>query len=79
MCGVRFRGKNRRAAYELHYRREHESPESSVQMAVSRSEEAALTEPCTDPPADTCADPVCPAHGDILNVMTEEQALEEGL
>jgi hypothetical protein len=45
-CGKRFRGKSRRATYELHYRREHMSddraeagPDSGyADMAVTRAE-----------------------------------------
>jgi hypothetical protein len=38
-CGKKFRGKNRRAAYELHYRRTHEREhESFALMEVDRAE-----------------------------------------
>jgi hypothetical protein len=38
MCGQKFRGKNRRAAYELHYRRVHEQADPNALMEVSRVE-----------------------------------------
>jgi hypothetical protein len=41
MCGQKFRGKNRRAAYELHYRRAHQRGDTSdtqAFMEVERSE-----------------------------------------
>jgi hypothetical protein len=41
VCGQRFRGRNRRAAYELHYRRAHQRGDSNggdVQMEVTRAE-----------------------------------------
>jgi hypothetical protein len=40
-CGQKFRGKNRRAAYELHYRRAHQRSDTNGNeplMAVSRVE-----------------------------------------
>lgn len=39
-CGARFRGKNRRAAYELHFRRVHERHDANanVLMEVTREE-----------------------------------------
>jgi hypothetical protein len=41
-CGQRFRGKNRRAEYELHYRAEHQPFENGdTQVGVPREEAAA--------------------------------------
>jgi hypothetical protein len=38
-CGAKFRGKGRRARYELHWRREHEPDDPGFsQMGVSRVE-----------------------------------------
>lgn len=40
-CGKKFRGKNRKAAYELHYRREHHRSDpdpNAAQMEVTRDE-----------------------------------------
>ncbi len=40
-CGQRFRGKDRRHAYELHYRRDHQrgdTAENEAQMEVTRAE-----------------------------------------
>lgn len=42
MCGAKFRGKGAKAAYELHYRREHQRDDAAegdgVQVAVTRAE-----------------------------------------
>lgn len=41
MCGTKFRGKQRRAAYELHYRRAHQRDDEAgdqVRMGVPRAE-----------------------------------------
>lgn len=38
-CGAKFRGKGRRGAYELHWRREHERDDPGfAQMGVTRAE-----------------------------------------
>ena len=45
VCGAKFRGRNRRAAYELHYRRTHERADSNgnkVQMSITRAEARAI-------------------------------------
>lgn len=40
-CGMRFRGRGRQAAYELHYRREHQRGDTNLdapQVGVTRAE-----------------------------------------
>lgn len=42
MCGAKFRGRYRRELYELHYRSEHEDPDSPDQVCVTPAKAAAI-------------------------------------